>query len=84
MNRICFDYEDGQTTGGFPIIKRQCYCKTTACTNFKNSKSEICKTCVNKDCDYSTVGCPWYVNEDHLNWVLEELKNPKRLTRSQS
>lgn len=27
----CFDYQDGTDTAGNPIMRRKCYCGTTAC-----------------------------------------------------
>ena len=30
MNK-CFDYEVSRDTGNQPIMKRMCYCETTAC-----------------------------------------------------
>ncbi len=77
MNRICFDYEDGKNTGGVPIMKRRCFCASTVCQNFGSSKSEICMCCGELECDYSTVGCPWYVNADRLKWLLSRLQSPK-------
>lgn len=36
MTRRCFDYKDGVDTGGNPIMKRRCYCGTTACLKITN------------------------------------------------
>lgn len=73
MGEVCFDYQDGVTTNNTPIIRRQCFCGTTACTGAVNSKAEICKTCCKTECDYSTTGCPWYVDYEHLKWLISEL-----------
>lgn len=35
---------------------------------------EICMCCEEIKCDYSTIGCPWYVNADYLEHLLERVK----------
>lgn len=76
MGKVCFDYQDGNDTGGTPIMRRQCFCGTTACQTANKSKARICKTCCNVICDNSTIGCPWYVDRKHLEWLISELTVP--------
>jgi len=71
-SRKCFYYVDGQDTGGRDVMKIQCFCGTTACKQLPEKKpSEVCMCCMNTQCDYSTVGCPWYVGRGRLNSLLE-------------
>lgn len=35
----CFDYETNRDTGNQPIMKRMCYCETTACIQQRKIKS---------------------------------------------
>ena len=40
MNK-CFDYEIAKDTGNRPIMKRMCYCETTACCQNKIEISKL-------------------------------------------
>ena len=46
----CFDYIDGYDSAGQPIIRRQCYCGTTACEQeFENNFEELSRNDANED-----------------------------------